>query len=128
MNISGIRPDNSFYNARVNRNNSIDEVSAKAEAVASSAENNKANANSVAATDSGIKDKSKPNFNSYDYAKGYDPSLEFSLKGSESELKNLDVVRAISDMEKDRAISQYQFFVGDKDYEPVSSELENFSL
>lgn len=38
---------------------------------------------------------------------------EFEMKGRDSSLKALDVEKAISDMQKDQSLLQYQYFVGD---------------
>lgn len=37
----------------------------------------------------------------------------FDMKGRESELASLDIQKAVSDMQKDQVLQQYQFFVGD---------------
>lgn len=38
---------------------------------------------------------------------------EFEMKGRDSSLSSLDMEKAISDMQKDQALMQYQYFVGD---------------
>ncbi len=37
----------------------------------------------------------------------------FDMKGRESDLESLDIEKAVSDMQKDQALMQYQYFVGD---------------
>ncbi|MCR5301327.1 MAG: hypothetical protein K6E49_02680 [Lachnospiraceae bacterium] len=37
----------------------------------------------------------------------------FEMKGRESDLEDLDIEKAVSDMQKDQALMQYQYFVGD---------------
>ncbi len=37
----------------------------------------------------------------------------FEMKGKESSLGSLDMEKAVSDMQKDQALMQYQYFVGD---------------
>lgn len=37
----------------------------------------------------------------------------FEMKGRESDIESLDMQKAISDMQKDQALMQYQYFVGD---------------
>ncbi|MBQ6575257.1 MAG: hypothetical protein IJL90_04040 [Lachnospiraceae bacterium] len=37
----------------------------------------------------------------------------FAMKGRESDLASLDMEKAVSDMQKDQALMQYQYFVGD---------------
>lgn len=38
---------------------------------------------------------------------------EFDMKGRDSSLSSLDMEKAVSDMQKDQALMQYQYFVGD---------------
>ena len=52
-------------------------------------------------------------FDAVDYAKQYDPGVSFNMKGIDSDLMKLDVEKAISDMQKDQVLVQYQFFVGE---------------
>ena len=40
-------------------------------------------------------------------------SSAFEMKGKDSDLESLDMEKAISDMQKDQALMQYQYFVGD---------------
>lgn len=37
---------------------------------------------------------------------------EFEMKGRESDINELDITKAVSDMQKDGALQQYQYFVG----------------
>lgn len=37
----------------------------------------------------------------------------FDLKGRDSDIESLDIEKAVSDMQKDQALMQYQYFVGD---------------
>ena len=37
----------------------------------------------------------------------------FEMKGRQSDLASLDMQKAVSDMQKDQALMQYQYFVGD---------------
>ncbi len=37
----------------------------------------------------------------------------FEMKGRDSDLESLDMEKAVSDMQKDQALMQYQYFVGD---------------
>lgn len=39
-------------------------------------------------------------------------SDSFEMKGRDSEIASLDMDKAVSDMQKDQALMQYQFFVG----------------
>ena len=38
----------------------------------------------------------------------------FEMKGRESDLEALDMEKAVSDMQKDQALMQYQYFVGEQ--------------
>lgn len=57
--------------------------------------------------------REKQTFGAAAYADTYQPDKEYEMKGTESDIQNLDVQKAVSDMQKDRVIQQYQFFVGD---------------
>ncbi len=37
----------------------------------------------------------------------------FEMKGRDSDIESLDMAKAVSDMQKDQALMQYQYFVGD---------------
>ncbi|MCR5831647.1 MAG: hypothetical protein K6G67_05825 [Lachnospiraceae bacterium] len=37
----------------------------------------------------------------------------FEMKGRDSDIESLDMEKAVSDMQKDQALMQYQYFVGD---------------
>ena len=37
----------------------------------------------------------------------------FEMKGRDSDIETLDMEKAVSDMQKDQALMQYQYFVGD---------------
>ena len=43
----------------------------------------------------------------------FDAGVSFNMKGIDSDLMKLDVEKAISDMQKDQVLVQYQFFVGE---------------
>ena len=43
----------------------------------------------------------------------------FEMKGRDSDIESLDMEKAVSDMQKDQALMQYQYFVGD-------SNVQNF--
>ena len=47
--------------------------------------------------------------------KEYQPDETYELKGADSDLAGLDMQKAISDMEKDQVLQQYQYFVGTQD-------------
>ncbi len=124
MNISGIRPVDGFYDY-----NRIMSIAPVAEPPKSEAEVEVKPVKSGPSQEEIDAARAKQTFGQYDYAAQYDPTASYGLKGERSELKSLDVEKAISDMEKDQAIHQYQYFVGDKQQAGTTvSRFENFSL
>ncbi|SEI53313.1 hypothetical protein SAMN02910453_0710 [Lachnospiraceae bacterium A10] len=131
MNISGIRPyaGPSFYN-NIQTSNVTDLTT---DLVTQEAEE-KQNISADIAESSFSEAKNRQSFGAYAYATQYDPEASYDLKGEESDLKTLDVEKAISDMQKDQVIHQYQFFVGEASAFSTAStasaarEVENFSL
>ena len=53
-----------------------------------------------------------PDYTVAEYTERYQPYFEYDLSGADSDICQLDVTRAISDMQKDQVLQQYQFFVG----------------
>lgn len=124
MNVSGIRPYSGFYNV-----NSIsathNDVPAPEPKEAKQEELKvERSEESVAAA------RSKQTFGAYDYAEQYRPTEDFEVNSKDSDLRSLDVQKAISDMRKDQAIQQYQVFVGEKNgaEEKAVRGAEDFSL
>ena len=76
------------------------------------------------------RERANQTFGAYDYANQYRPDDVFEMKGADSDLKSLDVQKAISDMQKDQLLQQYQTFVGESDaYQKVSLRgAENFTI
>lgn len=107
MNISGIRPSVGFYNY------SIDNIKG--------AENYQAPVNDVEETE--VKPsisqeeidaaRAGQTYGSADFAKEYKANESYEMKGASSDLRTLDVEKAINDMQKDQMLSQYQYFVGE---------------
>lgn len=106
MNISGIRPYMGYYDY-----NSIQSVtqSAKAEQVAPV----EPQASSSQQTPQVERDYAAQTFGAADYAKQYQPDAVYDMKGTDSDIRSLDVEQALSDMQKDQVLQQYQFFVGE---------------
>ena len=52
------------------------------------------------------------------------------MKGADSDINSLDVDRAISDMQRDQVLQQYQFFVGERQAQTgaMTRPVEDFSL
>ena len=63
----------------------------------------------------------------------YEPKATYDLKGADSDIRSLDVAKAVSDMQKDELIHQYQYFVGqdlavEASQTPSMRGAEDFSL
>lgn len=111
MNISGIRPNAGFYdyNSIQNIRNAVEDtpvVKTAADANTSGQQQNETLETPV---------RKGQDFGAADYAAQYQPDRTYEMKGAESDIHSLDVERALSDMQKDQVLQQYQFFVGDKD-------------
>lgn len=107
MNISGIRPSLGFYSYNSIK---IDELRNQQLAVTVQEQA------PMQEESTGYKDQLpvEQNFTSYDYAKSYQPDETYELKGAESDISKLDVEKTMSDLEKDKVLEQYQYFVGDQ--------------
>lgn len=107
MNISGIRPSLGFYSYNSIK---IDELRNQQLAVTAQEQA------TMQEESTGYKDQLpvEQNFTSYDYAKSYQPDEPYELKGAESDISKLDVEKTMSDLEKDKVLEQYQYFVGDQ--------------
>ena len=53
------------------------------------------------------------NYTSFNYAKEYRPDETYDLVGADSDIHSLDLQKVMSDLEKDKVIRQYQYFVND---------------
>mgnify|MGYP003529574456 FL=1 len=107
MIISGIRPSLGFYSYNSIK---IDELRNQQLAVTAQEQA------PMQEESTGYKDQLpvEQNFTSYDYAKSYQPDETYELKGAESDISKLDVEKTMSDLEKDKVLEQYQYFVGDQ--------------
>ena len=107
MNISGIRPSLGFYSYNSIK---IDELRNQQLPVTAQEQA------PMQEESTGYKDQLpvEQNFTSYDYAKSYQPDETYELKGAESDISKLDVEKTMSDLEKDKVLEQYQYFVGDQ--------------
>lgn len=113
MTISGIRPYAGFYEY-----NSIKANELRAEQIAATQEASSVEAEEVSTeTQSATIQTPAPeqNFTAFDYAQNYRSDETYELKGKDCDLASLDMQKAISDLDKDQVLQQYQFFVGDKD-------------
>ena len=55
-------------------------------------------------------------YTAYDYAQEYRAGETYELKGEDSDINKLDVAKAVSDLDKDQILQQYQYFVGEASY------------
>lgn len=136
MNVSGIRPYEGFYqynSIKLNelRNQQIAAAQQETRAQEIDPEQAKRQEQEIAAFAAG------QTFDSYDFAQQYKPDETFDLKGADSDIASLDISKAVSDLDKDQLLQQYQYFVGTdvsvsvKAKEPQDVVLrsgENFSL
>ena len=107
MNISGIRPSEGFYSYNSIRVNEL---------------RNSQIMSSKQAVDDTASQQS---------------NASYELKGADSDISTLDVAKAVSDLDKDKVLQQYQHFVGSADgivmqqaalNEQINRETENFIL
>lgn len=106
MNISGIRPTVGFYSY-----NSIKINELRNQQLAVTTQEKAAKRESV------IEQEEVPveqTFSSFDFAQTYRPDATYELKGEDSDVSRLDVEKTLSDLEKDKVLEQYQYFVGDR--------------
>ena len=113
MTISGIRPYAGFYEY-----NSIKANELRAEQIAATQKASSVEAEEVSTETQGATVQTpapEQNFTAFDYAQNYRSDETHELKGKDSDLASLDMQKAISDLDKDQVLQQYQLFVGDKD-------------
>lgn len=111
MNISGIRPSIGFYDynsIKIRPEASVDSLAMDEQAPSLAVPSSDV---STVSDDDIAAARSKQTFGTYDFASQYKPGESFELKGVDSDINSLDVERAVSDMQKDSAIQQYQYFV-----------------
>lgn len=126
MNISGIRPSVGFYDEnsiKIRQEYKIQDIE-KSPLQQADVDND------IIGIDSA--NVSNQSFSSYDYANQYKPGEIYNLKGADSDIKSLDIEKAVDDMKKDSIIQQYQYFVSDKTTGTIGGEdkrdMENFTL
>ena len=107
MNISGIRPTESFYSY-----NSIKLSELRNQQIAAAKEASVVSVPKEADEMSVAENIPVQNYTSYDYAQRYNPDDIFELKGIDSDITHLDVQKAVSDLDKDQVLQQYQCCVG----------------
>lgn len=119
MNVSGIRPNAGFYEYNSIKINELrdQQIAETQELLAKSnlepAEKNTLQTSSMQDHSAEQEEaRSRQTFDAYDYAKQYQPGETYNLKGEDSNIEDLDVEKALSNLEKDQVLQQYQFFVG----------------
>ena len=132
MNISGIRPYAGFYEY-----NSIKLHELRLQQIAQAEDAGSGIDLSGGASQNAegyAEARPRQTYSAADYAKEYDPDASYELKGADSDLNSLDVEKALSGLEKDQVLMQYQFFVGTegaKEHTKASlavRESENFNI
>ena len=112
MNISGVRPYAGFYEYNSIRSaelRSSQVMAANEQSAKEAMDGERKNSQST------VVPEAAQNFTSFDFAQSYDPNASYDLKGTDSDINNLDTMKAISDLDKDLVLRQYQYFVGTKD-------------
>ena len=131
MNISGIRPSIGFYDQNSIRINPELGISPEEE-VASEVASEEISSTSVISDEEIAAARKGQTFGSYDFASQYKPGSQYDLKGVDSDIKSLDVEKAVSNMQKDSAIHRYQYFVQNKSNQSSQASqargTEDFSL
>ena len=110
MNISGIRPVSGYYDYNEIKRTQQISTPETPEVVTSDVKEGENQATVPLERNAEV--EAQQTFGAYDYASQYNPDATYSLKGAESDIRSLDVEKAISDMRKDEVIHQYQYFVG----------------
>lgn len=107
MNISGIRPNEGFYSYNSIKLNELrNQQIAASQAVKETQEEARAPQIEELPVEQ--------NFTAMDYANTYNPNESYEMVGVDSDINSLDVEKAVSDLDKDKVLMQYQYFVGDK--------------
>lgn len=106
MNISGIRPSEGFYSYNSIRVNELrnSQIMSSKQAVDDTA-SQQSIADDTADHEAA---RARQSFTSLDYAKTYDSNASYELKGADSDISTLDVAKAVSDLDKDKVLQQYQ--------------------
>ena len=113
MNVSGIRPYEGFYQYNSIKLNELRNQQIAASAKAAEQANGVEDTAQKKEEQEGLTPVNQT-FDSYDFAQQYRPDETYELKGIDSDIESLDAKKAVSDLEKDQVLQQYQYFVGDK--------------
>jgi len=129
MNVSGVRPYDGFYQYNSIRLNELrnQQIAASETTVAKPVEAEV----EPKVTSPSPEVRQAQTFSSFDMAQQYNPNETFDLKGVDSDIDSLDVQKAVSDLDKDSMLQQYQYFVDSNAQDVGSAALrmnENFML
>jgi dihydroxyacetone kinase-like predicted kinase len=108
MNISGIYPYSGFYN--FNRISEAQPVETIEKPQDVEPKESKEAIEAIAASVASAEARANQTFGAFDYANQYRPD-ENLMNRSLTSVRSIEVDQAISDMQKDQALHQYQFFV-----------------
>lgn len=117
MNVSGIRPYEGFYSYNSIKINELrnQQIVAAQQAQAQANQNteveSKENTAQVFLADEKVINQT---YTAFEFAQEYRPDEVYELKGADSDINMLDIKKAVSDLEKDAVLQQYQYFVGEK--------------
>ena len=131
MNISGIRPAVGIY--EYSSIKQVESVPVASQSIYIDGTTKVSGNVAEAGTQQDASARSRQTFGAYDYASQYEPKATYDLKGADSDIRSLDVAKAVSDMQKDELIHQYQYFVGqdlavEASQTPSMRGAEDFSL
>lgn len=128
MNISGIRPSEGFYSYNSIK---INELRNSQIMQAKQSQETETPQNDIGDATAGYAEaRARQSFTFLDFAQTYDPDARYELKGADSDINSLDVEKAVSDLDKDKILEQYQHFVTSQPIqaEQINRERENFTL
>ncbi len=117
MGIGPISDYNSFFaNYRVPEIPSVDLESVRRTGAASENEQINGSVAKPAVNEIDLTIEEKPiersNANVHDLSLSFNLNEDYGFLGKDSDIENLDMQKAISDMKKDQVLQQYQYFVG----------------
>lgn len=110
MNVSGIRPNERIYSYNSTKLNEL-----RSQQIAAARESQRQR-KLEDLPEIQVEEWSRPleqTYSSYDYAQEYRAGESYDLKGVDSDINQLDVQKALSDMDKDKVLQEYQYFVGE---------------
>ena len=67
-------------------------------------------------------------YTAYDFAQEYRAGETYELKGEDADINKLDVAKAVSDLDKDQILQQYQYFVGEGSHATAKENAAETSL